>query len=446
MFNLSALLSPARARGVVHREPTQDQAEWFKALATSQGKGYTFIENRDKIPINRFAGDSSYLKAGSKNVWAAFRACHIVASTLLKVPLFVRDLKLNEIDLGSTNGLNAILTHPNPYDSWEELIYQWVFHMKLTGKAFWLKDEVNGYGRPRAIYPLMPQYVRIVPDAQSKIGGYKYTVNGHEKEFGPEEIIYFRRPDPMSGVEGMGDVGASEMLFNEHINRAVLNERFIENGAQPSGVLIKEDGTDDEDKWKELKAWWNQMYSGKRNAGKTAFLNGKWTYQQLGLSSKDQEALEREHYTTESIFQAMGVPLSIAGVKEAANYATAKQDDINFRRYECVPLWDLFVGKMNAPMPLGIVRAFDERFRLDYRIDGLIDVGQVAKDYQPGVQQGAVTPNEMRVAMGLPKSTNPLLDQHFLNGVPIELAGFAQNPDANIQKIIRAVQSGAATE
>lgn len=421
--------------------PTEDQQAWFKALASNAGRGFQFMENREKIPINQFTGDESYLKAGSLNVWAAFRACHIVASTLLKVPTYVKDSKGNKVEPAATKGLAALMSHPNEWDSWEEMIYQWVYHMKLCGKAYWLKDQMDKGGRPHALYPLLPHCVNPVPDSKKKIGAFQYRVNGREREFRPEEIIHFRRPHPMDNIRGLGDVEPSEGIFNEHINRNTLNEKFVENGAQPSGVLVKEDAIDDPSEWEKMKSWWNSLYTGKKNVGKTAFLNGKWTYQQLGLSSQAQEALERERYTTESIFQTMGVPLSIAGVKNAANYATSKQDDINFRRYECVPLWDIFIGRMNAPATTGLARAFNEAFRMDYEIDGLVDMGQVAKDYEIAVKNGAATPNEMRVAMGLPKSDNPLLDQFFLNGIPVELAGFSKSVDAGIGKIIGAAST-----
>lgn len=418
---------------------TDEQFEQLKSLATTHSKGFQFLENREKIPVNRFQGDQSFLDAGSKNVWAAFRACHIVACTLLKVMTFVRDAKGKEVDPGMIKDLRGIMTHPNKYDTWEELIYQWVFHMKLTGKAYWFKDEVDGAGRPRAIYPLLPQCVFPVPSATEKIGGYVYRVNGRDRHFKPEDIIMFRRPHPSDPIGGLGDVAASEGLFNEFINRQTLNEKFIQNGATPSGVLIKDDESPDPTAWELLKQKFNSLYSGKANAGKVAFLNGKWTYQQLGLNSKDMEALAREQYTTENIFLAMGVPLSVAGLEKAANYATSKTDDIRFRRDECVPLWDLLVARLNSPMPLGLVRAFNEGYRLDYRIDGLIDVGQIAKDYAQAVQLGAITPNEMRVAMGLAKSDNPLMDQYFIGGVPIELAGFVKSPDMAISKIIGRV-------
>ena len=91
--------------------PTDDQIEFLKALVSTAAKGYQFIENRDKIAINRFTSDASYLQTGSGKVWAAFRACHIVACTLLKVPIFLRTMKgaEPEMDNADANGVEVVV-------------------------------------------------------------------------------------------------------------------------------------------------------------------------------------------------------------------------------------------------------------------------------------------------------------------------------------------------
>ena len=199
---------------------------------------------------------------------------------------------------------------------------------------------------------------------------------------------------------------------------------------------------DDEDAWQRFKAWWDKSYSGKRNIGKTAFLNGKWTYQQLGLTAAQMQSLEKEKMSVNNIFTSMGVPLSVAGIEKAANYMTAKQDDINFRKYECVPLIDIIVGKINGPQ--GFLRGFGEGLKLDYSLAGLIDVEQVVKEYQPLVRLGVMTPNELRAMCGLPQSDDPLHDQYYIEGglVPLEMAGLSEPPPEELMKVVGGLTKG----
>ena len=391
------------------------------------GEGHTYIETQLGVPVHKFGDYSSYLSTGCKKVWATFRACHLVASVIQSTPFKLTKPKVDgwEADPASPEAL--FLHNPNPFDSWAELLYLWTYHMKLAGCAFWMKDEIDGRGRPTNIYPMLPHHVKIIPDAKKNIGGFIYQVNGKQIDLTPEEVIYFRRPHPTSLLLGMGDIEPSEDLYNDFINRNTYQEKFMEHGAQPSGILsLKSQITPDEDEWGRLKSWWNKEYGGKKNAGKTAFLTGEWSYQQLGLTQQQMQSIEYGKMTIEHIFMNHGVPLSIAGVQGAANYATARTDEINFRKYEIVPLLSLLVSKLNSESSL--FSTFDPEIELAYKLSGLIDVEQVNKDYGPLVAVGAMTPNELREAAGLQKSDNPYLDQFFMGGQPIEMAGLSDIP------------------
>jgi HK97 family phage portal protein len=391
-------------------------------------KERNFIEQRVGVTISKLADFQSYIDAGSKKVWASFRSCHLVANVLVSA-------KVQAVQLGGENAEDQLLpeTHPlamflstpNPFDSWEELLYMWTFHMKLTGTAYWLKDEVNGKGQPKAIFPLLPQYVEADPDPKLKVKGWKYKVNGQTIAFKPEEILQFRRPHPNNLIMGMGDVEPAKDTLSSYINRNALDEKFLENGAMPSGILTKKEVIEDEGAWKAFRQKFNFEYGGKNNAGKTAFLNGDWSYHKLGLTMQEMQAIEREKWTVEQIFLIHGVPLSVAGINGAANYATARQDDINFRKYECVPLLDLLIGRIN--MAGGIAKSYGDNLRYDYSMSGLIDVEQTLKDYGPMVKLGAMTPNELREKAGLQRIDDPYLDQFFVESglVPLAMAGMA---------------------
>lgn len=399
-----------------------------------------FIENRLGVPIHKFGDYKSYLETSHKRVWATFRACKIIAAVIVSAQFkVIKEGEESDVDLlpGDEPTIRfskgGFLTRPNPYDSWEELIEMAVFHLEVVGNAYLLKDEPDLYGRPTALYPLLPQYMKVVPGKTEKVAKYVYHVNGQEIEYDPEEIIHFKQTNPVDLRMGMGSVEPSESLYNQFINKATLEEKFVENGAQISGVLTREDADEagiDEEQWKALKKKFNLEYAGKKNAGKIAFLNGKWSYHKLGMSMSEMQALEREKWTVEQIFMNHGVPLSVAGVQGAANYATARQDEINFRKYKVVPLLDTIVGKLNAD---GFIQATDPMHELVYELSGLIDVEQVVEDFLPLVNNGVVTRNELREMVGLPMLEDPMLDELTVttNVIPLSLIGMS-NPDDDL--------------
>ena len=399
-----------------------------------------FIEVRLGVPLHKFKDYNSYLETGCKKVWATYRSCKLISAVIVSATFKTQIGEDDESERVVAAG--KFLSKPNPFDSWEELVEMWLFHMELCGNAYWLKDEVDLLGRPKYLYPLLPQHVTIIPDGKNKVAKYVYKINGKEIRFDPEEIIHFRNIHPRSLHFGMGSIEPSEPLYNKFINADSLEEAFMAQGAQVSGVMSREDpgGSITEEQWDVLKKKFNLDYSGKKNAGKTAFLNGKWSYHKLGLSHQEMQSIERDQWTIQQIFLNHGVPLSVAGIEGAANYATAKQDETNFRRYKVVPMIDALVGKINAD---GFFRGtHGDELMLVYELSGLIDVEQITKEYLPLVESGAMTRNELREKCGLPvQEDNVFLDQSMVpaNIVPIEMAGFS-DPEAAIDAEIKTLK------
>jgi HK97 family phage portal protein len=387
-------------------------------------KAREFIEQRTGVAITKLTDYESYIGASTGRVWATFRASDLTSNVVSSSELSIVSASKKTVPDG--NPLGALLAMPNPYDSWEELVYHTAFNLKVTGNAYWLKDEMSGRGQPKALYPLLTANMKIVPDKVTKIKEYKYNVNGSEITYFPEEIIHFRRPHPSNFVLGLGDVEASSSLFNAYINRGALEEQFLSNGAQPSGILSRKgESYEDEDQWRAFKARFNAEYAGRSNAGKVAFLTGDWAFTRLGMTHQEMQSIEKERWAIEQVFAAHGVPLSVAGLSAASNYATARVEDMNFRRYTCAPMLALIAGKLNGAG--GLAQSFNPDLRVKFNMSGLLDIEQVVKDFRPLVELGAMSLNELREQVGLSRSEDPLLDAHYAanNRVPLELSGMS---------------------
>ena len=153
--------------------------------------------------------------------------------------------------------------------------------------------------------------------------------------------------------------------------------------------------------------------------------------------------LERDKTSVEQIFINHGVPLSVAGIKDAANYATSKQDAIAFRKQACLPLADILVGKLNSEK--GLTPAYrDKTLKIDYNMSGLVDIEQMVKENQPLLESGALTPNELREKCGLARIDDPYLDQYFIksNLIPMELSGMGMGE--SLEESARTVVTGLA--
>ena len=409
-----------------------------KALALGPTATFGFVDVAPGIQVNEFRGMQDYMTAVRERMWAAAAAIDVIANEVLATEMKVvpRDPKKVKKGLEPrvNNALLQLLQNPNQYDTMAEMLYLWVGHMESCGNAYWFKDQMNGFGQPLALYTLNPKNVVIVPDRVTKIKGYIYRANGAEIEFSPDEIIHFKRPDIDHPLLGIGTVRNGTTLFDEYINRALHSKRVFANGATPSGVLVREDFKGSQEDWDKTKAAFQEKYGGQNNAGKIAWLNGKWSRLQLGMSAADMQDLERTTKTEEDVFKLFRVPLSVAGYG-SANYATANREERNFRRYKIRPLIKMLVDAINSPR--GLIPAFHKDMMLQANVTGMLDVEQVAKENAPLFDRGCLTPNDLRELCGHKRVDNPMLDQYFVSStlVPIEIAGVVEpiaGPPANV--------------
>lgn len=399
-----------------------------------------WIEFVSDFKVTKLTDYDSYLRAGTSKLWASYHAVNTIAKSMVATPFIVKkkDKKIED----ENNPLVKFLTEPNPFDSWEDIIYLFPFHMKFTGNAYWLKDEVNGKGQPTGVYPLLPQFIEIVPDRKTRVKQYIYRVNGRTIMLEPDELIHFKNPHPNNILFGLGDLEAGEMMFEDYINRNQLEAHYLNKGGVPSGVLVREEEVEDEEEWKRFTSKWKDEYEGISNTGKTAFLNGKWDYKKLGLTPNELQTMQRSEMTVKNIYTLHGVPLSVAGVERAANYATARQDTIHFKRWTITPMLDQLCSKLNSGKVL--TRAFDPNWKLSYELGGLADVGGLVGEYGPLVDKGALTRNELRVMCELEEvKDNPMMDAYLITQglVPIEMAGMGGGPaeDETIDGVVNGV-------
>lgn len=390
-------------------------------------KARPWIEFVSDFKLTKLQDYDSYQQAGTSKLWATHHALSTISKAIISTPFKI--LKKDTEIVDENHPLMKLLTEPNPIDSWEEIIGVWPFHLKYTGNAYWLKDEINGKGQPSAIYPLLPQFIEVIPDKKTRVGQYQYRVNGRTIMISPEEMIHFKLPHSNNVVFGLGDLEAGEMMLEDYINRNSLEGNYLAKGGVPSGILTRREEVEDPDEWKRFTSKWKEEYEGLDNTGKTAFLNGDWSYIKMGLSPTELQTMQRSEMTVKNIFTLHGVPLSVAGVEAATNYATAKQDSIHFKRWTVIPLLDLLCSKLNSGKQL--TRNFDPSLKIGYELGGMTDIGGIVTEYSPLVDKGAMTRNELRKLCELEEAKDkPMMDEFLIPQglVPIDMAGMGGAP------------------
>ncbi|MDX2187770.1 MAG: phage portal protein [Opitutaceae bacterium] len=307
------------------------------------------------IEANRLTTPADFLQTVTSKTWCYARACELVANEVLntemKAKVKGKATPRNRSEPQFHPDLVRLLNSPNPFTTGSQLMFLLVMHLKATGTAYWLKDNLNGLKQPENIWPLSPAQTRPLIDRKKGIVGFRhYTASGWT-DLEPEDVIYFRRPHPENPLLGWGEIEQGQSIANEFINRSILTTRMMANGGYPSSVMVRETWEGSEEDWLKIKAQFRAEYAGAKNSGKVMFMYGKWSALQLGLDSQKMQELERSKANKEDVILLAGVPLSVFGASNAANYA-------------CLPAGEL-VATPIGPKPIESLKTGDAIVQFD---------------------------------------------------------------------------------
>ncbi len=372
------------------------------------------------VPISKFTDYGSYLKECTRKVWAQWLASHLCGDAVASTNVAI--VRGREKRKATNAPLEALLESPNPEQTLYELLYLCVMHIKFTGQAFLYKFPETG--RPQQLWTLNPKRVEIVANSDGTVNRYQLSLGqGMKKSLPFESVIHIRRPHPNNDFFGLGEVEAGEALLQGQVNAADWSSNFWRNGAAPSGVMVESgDNPPRPEDWEKLKRKFKEDYAGRENSGKIAWLYGKWEYVKLGLTMEEMQNIESQKWSVEQIFALNQVPLSVAGIKDAANYATAQLDEQRFRRYAIRPLCRMIADTLSSDL----AELFGAGLRLEFELAELAVLEALMAGVGPMFDRGMLTVNEARKLAGLAEDpTRPEWNEPYMRSeyVPMVEAG-----------------------
>jgi HK97 family phage portal protein len=216
--------------------------------------------------------------------------------------------------------LERLLDAPNPYLSRFELFEQTVGMLELCGNAYWFLAG-DSSGIPAEIWPLRPDRVSIVPDADRYVKGYMYEIDGTRIPLDPAEVVHFKRWHPSNDYYGLSALQAARLAVTGDRAMAEWNRNtFGQDNGVPAGIVSVGEYVNDAD-FDRIKREWRQTYGGTQR--RTAFLRGggiEW--RSIGLNHTDLDFLKGREAHRDEILNIFGIPVGL--VSENATEANAK--------------------------------------------------------------------------------------------------------------------------
>ena len=201
-----------------------------------------------------------------------------------------------------------ILRTPNPWTSTSQLLFDTDIFQELTGNSYWytFRDNIG----PRAIWILPAQHIKVIPDAENFVGGYKWKRGTEEVLFEPAEVIHYKLPNPNSLYYGMSPLQAAKDAYNIQANMNIFQNAVFSNDGRLAGAF-ETDQPLNSATFERIKSEISETFRGAKNAGKIPLLESGLHYKEYALSPRDLDFLNGRRWTQEEIVNAYGQTLAL---------------------------------------------------------------------------------------------------------------------------------------
>jgi HK97 family phage portal protein len=367
--------------------------------------------------VNRYAGFVYRCASQNANTLASIPMRLYVKGRTARFPskpVESRTVKYLETALSKAlDDVSEILDHPllvalgdaNSVMTGRELALLTHLYNELTGNAYWYLER-GTLGIPSAIWPLMSQWVRIIPDEKQFVSGYLYgKTTAQQKAYAAEEVLHFLYPNPKDYFYGLSPLEAVVGDVDLATAQMEHEQALYDNQARPDFIL-KVNSTMPEESRKRLYSEWLQAFQGRKKQGKPVILQGDMDITTIGFSPRDTGLLASAKFSREKIANAFGIPLTM--LENSQSRAEAEAQLYGYMRDTIVPRLRLFEARLNERLcPL-----YDERLFLVF--DDPIPENREQRLAQMDVRlrNGVTSINEERQIDGLEEAewgTVPLL-------------------------------------
>lgn len=367
----------------------------------------SIIANAEGTQVSS-SGKITYIDAFNK-LESVNRGVGLVVGACSSLDYDVKD-KLYEGNFAGIRqkSLNTLLNvRPNPFQTIHDFRSNIFTDFLLEGNAFIYFDG-------SFLYHLPASQVQIEPDEKTFIKGFLYNST---KKFDANEVVYFRDLSGTSIYRGVSRLQAADRNIKILVKMQDFQDNFFKNGAVPGFALATDNTLSQVAKDKTI-ANWMQKYN-PANGGKKPIIidSGLKPVQLFNSSFKELDFDTSVSSLHVKILETIGVPPVLL---DGGNQANISPNLRLFYLETVMPIIRKYVSAMefltgyDIEAVTGTVSAMQPDLK---------DIGA----YHVGLVNGGIeTPNESRIALRLPKDTDPSSDKLR---IPANIAGSASQPN-----------------
>lgn len=329
------------------------------------------------------------------------------------------------------------LMHDEPNPEMSSFVFRETLmtHLLLWGNAY-AQIIRNGKGEVIALYPLMPNKMRVERDENGSLY-YEYIHSSDEADtmknttvrLTPYNVLHI----PGLGFDGL--VGYSPIAMAKNaIGMAIACEeygaKFFANGAAPSGVLEHPGVIKDPQKVREA---WQSQFGGSQNANKIAVLEEGMKYTPISISPEQAQFLETRKFQINEIARIFRVPPHMVGDLEKSSFSNIEQQSLEFVKYTLDP----WVMRWEQSLSRALFTEEEKKtLFFKFNVEGLLrgDYQSRMNGYATARQNGWMSANDIRELENMDKiPAEQGGDLYLINGsmLPMQNEGAYANKESN---------------
>jgi HK97 family phage portal protein len=355
------------------------------------------------------------------SVPAVFSCLQVLSQDVARTPIKFREQIAPDTFVDALDHPLYELLHdlPNP----EQTAYQWKAKMMgqllVYGVAY--SEVVRSDGRIVSLWPLASDAMRV---DRTDSGRKRWTYYAGGKTY---TWLFDASMPPILELVSESPIQRCKNLIATALALELYVGKFFANGAKPAGILTAPNPVDQSTATR-IKEYWASNYGGSSNAGKTPLLDSGLTYTPISSTNEHAQLNEMLRAVNEQIAGAFRVPPTKIGDLSDANYSNVVAMQEIYVTDSLDPYFQLFEEAIQRD--LLTTRQFG-RYSVSFDRSALIrnDLAQLHTSLSSGIQNGYLSQNDARKALGLNPIPNG--DRYLVNsalqpvGAPKEVPGVA---------------------
>lgn len=347
---------------------------------------------------------------------AVYACTRLRAQTLASVPIRVyqKDAAGQKVEI-KDGPLVELLTFVNAHWTPNRLWQMTEASMCTWGECFWVLEGMGKDLRqkPSELWWARADRMRVVPDRDGYISGYEYSEGNSKLFFKPQEVIWFRYPNPGNEFKGISPLEAARMSVETSVDALSANRAIFANGMQPGAIISPADQSISmtREERELLESQLSRRLAGADRRHRVMVFSHKMDLQTPQLSPKDAEFMALMGWTLNDVCRVYQVPPMKVQDFSRATYSNAEQANKAFWTDAILPELAMFESELTEQLaPL-----FGEGITIEFDLSQVQSLQEDQTEITAQMQQLA--------AMGVP--LNKLLQVYRPDLLPEGDSGYA---------------------